>query len=282
MVTVPAPGAPSSIEPPQREPSAHAALCHLAQRWLMRPHSAGGHGCAFAITEGWGDGLGEHPDAIGWRRNPFDGGAILVEAKVSRSDFLADARKPHRLEPGQGVGRFRYYLCPEGLIAPDELPERWGLLYATTRGGVRAVVGPAAALRHHRRGEPERDAAGEPIWQHVAFRLACEAFAFEARNHDLETAMLVSLLQRVGDPEAANRRLREVRSHSAYLAKELQSAREQAKRLSWELFAARTLLDQAGLELPRMPTTTPEARRRVPANPSEAQTEPNFTAPTNG
>jgi hypothetical protein len=26
---------------------------------------------------------------------------------------------------------YRYYMCPSGLIMPDELPPKWGLLYVT-------------------------------------------------------------------------------------------------------------------------------------------------------
>lgn len=54
---------------------------------------------------------------------------IIVEVKVSRADFLKDKAQRVRMTPSQGMGRLRYYLCPVGLIAPDEVPEKWGLLY---------------------------------------------------------------------------------------------------------------------------------------------------------
>jgi len=31
---------------------------------------------------------------------------------------------------GAGLGVYRFYLCPVGLIQPEELPPKWGLLYA--------------------------------------------------------------------------------------------------------------------------------------------------------
>ena len=36
-------------------------------------------------------------------------GTYMVEVKVSHKDFLADARKPFRKRPKEGVGKWRYY-----------------------------------------------------------------------------------------------------------------------------------------------------------------------------
>lgn len=231
----------------------HTRLCGLAKRWLMRPNSAGGPGCGFAITEGWGDGPGEKPDAIGWRRSPYNGGAIVVEAKASRADFLADARKPHRQDPCHGVGRWRYYLCPEGLITPAELPARWGLLYATRRGSVRAVAGPAAVLPHNRRGEPVRDAAGAIVGEYTAYQQACTAFEFTARNHDLETAMLVALLVRIGDPEALNLKLRVANGQVASLIKQLNATRDELRNAQYRLMAAHAAAQGDDVPAPARP-----------------------------
>jgi len=99
----------------------HSTLVRRAERWLLN------QGCAFALTE-----LvviispGEIPDAIGW-----DGpvSTILIECKTSRTDFLADQKKSVRRIPG-GLGRYRYYLCPKGILRAEEMPEKWGLLWA--------------------------------------------------------------------------------------------------------------------------------------------------------
>ena len=79
----------------------------------------------------------EIPDAIGWF---CDATSILVECKVSRSDFLADKNKRFRKEPDLGVGQWRVYLCPPGIIEGVDLPEHWGLLWSVGRS-VKAVHG---------------------------------------------------------------------------------------------------------------------------------------------
>ena len=119
----------------------HADLCKLALVWLKRPYSRGGHGCKVAIDEcktGWG---GEIPDAIGYcyTGQPVRDGTVLVECKVSRADFLADMAKPHR--HSGGVGNWRYYMAPEGVISPDELPAKWGLVEVNARGHLKVRRG---------------------------------------------------------------------------------------------------------------------------------------------
>lgn len=64
----------------------------------------------------------------------FDGCySAVIEVKTSRADFLADQKKWWRSKDAEAAGlqagTFRWYLCPEGVIRPDELPEGWGLLY---------------------------------------------------------------------------------------------------------------------------------------------------------
>jgi hypothetical protein len=112
----------------------HSEMCKLAVMWLKRPYSRGGHGCKVAIDEcqtGWS---GEIPDAIGYcsTGQPLRDGTVLVECKVSRADFLADRTKPHR--QAGGVGNWRYFMAPEGLIKLDELPQKWGLVEVNARG----------------------------------------------------------------------------------------------------------------------------------------------------
>jgi hypothetical protein len=66
---------------------------------------------------------------------------VLVECKVSRADFLADAAKPFRLKSEEGMGSQRFYMAPAGMIRPNELPKQWGLLELQVRD-VRVVVKP--------------------------------------------------------------------------------------------------------------------------------------------
>ena len=96
----------------------HAQLVEKAVRWLRR------YRCGVILSE-QACVSGEMPDAIGWKRACH---SVLVECKVTRSDFLADRAKPFRLKPTHGVGCERFYLVPAGLIRHEELPAGWGLL----------------------------------------------------------------------------------------------------------------------------------------------------------
>lgn len=114
-------GSPQSTAPAEGD-APHAALCLLAERWLRRQ----GFGVVFrdrfrAITD-----HGEQPDAIGWR----GGISAVIECKATRADFLADRNKPFRVEPTRGMGDWRFYLSPGGVITVADLPSGWGLLHA--------------------------------------------------------------------------------------------------------------------------------------------------------
>jgi len=70
--------------------------------------------------------MNETPDLIGWRM----GASILIECKVSRTDFLKDRKKVFRKYPSLiGLGQKRFYLCPANLIQVSDLPKDWGLLW---------------------------------------------------------------------------------------------------------------------------------------------------------
>jgi hypothetical protein len=96
----------------------HAQLVEKGVRWLRS------YRCGVVLSE-QACASGEMPDAIGWKRACH---SVLVECKVTRSDFLADRAKPFRLKPRQGVGCERFYLVPAGLLSLEELPQGWGLL----------------------------------------------------------------------------------------------------------------------------------------------------------
>ncbi len=114
-------------------PLSHAQLVSRAVDWLRRRY-----GCGIILSEQY-CATGEVPDAIGWKGVCR---SVLVECKATRADFLADAVKPFRLKPQEGLGCERFYLAPPGLIAPDELPRHWGLL-ACTRREVKLVIKPS-------------------------------------------------------------------------------------------------------------------------------------------
>jgi len=67
----------------------------------------------------------ETPDVIGFHGA---GGSILVECKVSRSDFLSDKTKSFRNYPEFGMGDVRYFAAPPSIIFPDDDLGNWGQL----------------------------------------------------------------------------------------------------------------------------------------------------------
>lgn len=85
----------------------------------------------------------EIPDCIGFSpaKNSF-----LIEAKASRSDFFQDKKKFFRVNAFQGVGTFRAFICEKGLIASEEVPENWGLIYLYENGRTRTIK-PATAFK---------------------------------------------------------------------------------------------------------------------------------------
>lgn len=202
----------------------HAELCTIAVKWLKRPNSSNGHGCHVAVSEvrsGWS---GEIPDAIGFRQagfTPHDG-SVVVEVKVSRSDFLADKKKPHRVQGG--LGNWRYYMCPEGMIQPDELPEGWGLLWVNSRGHVKPKAGAAYALW-----------ASKNHWSHV------DALADFRQDSDQqgEQFILVKLYSRIGDAEELNQKLREAWGERARIAKRCNDMIDEIRELKRDLRKAK-------------------------------------------
>ncbi|MBZ5572086.1 MAG: hypothetical protein LAO09_09415 [Acidobacteriia bacterium] len=96
----------------------HAALVQKAIAWLRS------YRCGVVLSE-QACASGEMPDAIGWKRACH---SVLVECKISRTDFLADREKPFRRKPNSGMGCERFYLTPPALLRLEELPAGWGHL----------------------------------------------------------------------------------------------------------------------------------------------------------
>jgi len=184
----------------------HKSLTALAVKWLKRPNSQGGHGCIVSASELRSGYDGEIPDAIGFRINGNTVISVVVEAKATRADFLADKHKKHRLS---GMGRYRYYICPTGLIRVDELPEKWGLIYANARGHLKVVAGPASKINDG----------------YDKFNEALRAGMFDP-DCDREQWLLVRLLSRVGDVEQMNEWIKEARRQANYYREEYQRLKE--------------------------------------------------------
>lgn len=99
----------------------HDYLVERAAKWLKS------FGCGIVFDDRFQARTesGERPDAIGFRHDV----SVLIECKATRSDFLSDKRKKFRIDPQLGVGDWRFYLCPPGIIKVEDLPCGWGLLY---------------------------------------------------------------------------------------------------------------------------------------------------------
>lgn len=81
----------------------------------------------------------ERPDVIGFG---CSGHSVLIEVKISRSDFLADRKKFFRIYPDRGMGSQRFYCCPTGLIKIQDLPTGWGLIYVNEKGKAKCIHSP--------------------------------------------------------------------------------------------------------------------------------------------
>src|ERR1700691_1139796 len=79
----------------------HSTLVAMGVRWLSRQ-------CSVVLYE-FATPAEENPDVIGWAPGA---GSVLIECKLTRSDFLRDSSKVVRKNPRAGMGQRRYYLCP--------------------------------------------------------------------------------------------------------------------------------------------------------------------------
>lgn len=196
-----------------------------------------------AVSECQADGTGEIPDAIGFR--PVDplGGSTVVEVKVTRADFLADRTKPHRM--AGGMGRWRYYLTPAGLVTTVELPPGWGLLEVV---GPRDRILPRAGPAMHHGGNQ------------YLLRQAAEQFRQEP-NLDREASLLIRLLGRVGDIKAANKRIRVAISAKNTAESYARQCEQDRDRSNLRAFAAELALrSDRGREPSACPAPTSELR----------------------
>jgi len=101
----------------------HRELCEVGAKYL-RSSCGWQLRSEFVLVE-FVSACVEQPDIFGIKGSHN----VMIEVKVSRSDFKADFKKPYRNGQANGIGATRYYLCPTNLIKESELPEKWGLIY---------------------------------------------------------------------------------------------------------------------------------------------------------
>ena len=92
----------------------HEQLAASGAAWLKR------NGFLVVASNRSALGCRQRADVIGFRSHC----SAMIEAKVRRADFVADLKQPHHLSGG--VGLYRFYICPSGLISAEELPARRG------------------------------------------------------------------------------------------------------------------------------------------------------------
>lgn len=95
----------------------HNDLCEIGVKWVRATKT-----CFFVDKEIHAP-TGQIPDVLGLNFNH----SIMIECKTSRSDFFNDKKKNNY---GSTTGKYRFYLCPGGLIKPEDLDDGYGLLYA--------------------------------------------------------------------------------------------------------------------------------------------------------
>lgn len=110
----------------------HNELVEIGYKWVLGR-------CSFAFKELVTiNGTGEIPDVIGFR----DSGTFLLEAKTSRADFFCDRKKFFRKNPEKGMGDWRFFIAPKGLISVEELPPLWGLIEVNEKGRAKCSYNP--------------------------------------------------------------------------------------------------------------------------------------------
>ena len=101
----------------------HRQLCDLGARWIFNESHPASYEWRILIEPGLREEL---PDVFAFTKY----NSVLIECKATRSDFLADKKKPFRQDPQKGIGMRRYYLVNDGVATQDEMPDGWQLLIA--------------------------------------------------------------------------------------------------------------------------------------------------------
>jgi hypothetical protein len=193
----------------------HRSLVEQGERWAKR------QGFAIVATELTALGCREQADVIAFRSSC----SLMIEAKCSRSDFLADRKKPERITGGLGV--YRFYICPADLISPAEIPARWGLLWVEA-GKISAVKAPKG------NGWPSYDLAST-YGQWAEFMHEPDLRA--------ERAVMFSIARRRAlsrSDERYESRLREANQRAERLARSNDALAEENKKIAMRLFLLET------------------------------------------
>lgn len=108
----------------------HNDLIEIAAKWVKKS-------LKFPVVESELKCIGsrEIPDVLAFRANS----SLIVECKTSLSDFRKDFKKPERSGEILGIGNYRLYCAPQGLIPIDKIPVSWGFIEVNFKGQVSLV-----------------------------------------------------------------------------------------------------------------------------------------------
>jgi len=106
-------------------PVTHTQLVNKSAKWLKK-HTENiiVPNCSFVIIE-QKTTANEIADVIGF----CSWASVKIEAKISVPDFKKEAKKKFKIREDSEMGNFRYFITPVNLIAIEDVPEKWGLLY---------------------------------------------------------------------------------------------------------------------------------------------------------
>lgn len=183
----------------------HDELVAVGARWLRkRKHPVVLCDVHTSVTD-------ELPDVIAWTNG---GHSTVVECKTSRADFLRDEKKQFRSAAAAGMGRERFFFLSSAFVAVEELPDGWGLLLPSARGGV-VVSAKSRVFASY-------DAKGERALLVSAVRRVTEGWG--RRIFGEIAPPLVD-----GDPHpSASRRIRDLRAENQKLKASLRAALKNA------------------------------------------------------
>jgi len=160
----------------------HDKLVELGAKWLMKNPPTKGNchctKCSIATTE-IVTFASENPDVLGFAN---DAKSVLLEAKISREDFKRDFKKDFRINPERGMGDFRLYIAPKGLIKIEELPENWGLIEVDEKDKCK-IVKFAEKQPSNKRGEMMvLTSLIKRIGQNAPEGVSIKCYSYETKN----------------------------------------------------------------------------------------------------
>lgn len=105
---------------------------------LMTHYQAPGWRVFFEVAADTGVKANRHIDALACGIWPSVGHEVHgIEIKVSRSDWKRELADPAKAQELMRFSNRWWLACPDGLVAPDEVPATWGILYLKENGTIK-------------------------------------------------------------------------------------------------------------------------------------------------